>query len=54
MAESLVRAQEISGKKIHFYACDLLDKNCLSEVFRKVVEILIDVQFQKIIAWDSK
>ncbi|XP_003744276.1 UDP-glucose 4-epimerase [Galendromus occidentalis] len=35
MAESLIRAQQIAGKEIHFYACDLLDKNALSEVFKK-------------------
>lgn len=36
MAESLIRAQEIAGREIYFYPCDLLDKNELSEVFKKV------------------
>ena len=36
MAESLIRAQQIAGREIFFYPCDLLDKNELSEVFKKV------------------
>ncbi|XP_022702197.1 UDP-glucose 4-epimerase-like isoform X3 [Varroa jacobsoni] len=35
MAESLIRVQDITGKKIHFYACDLLNKIELSRVFKK-------------------
>jgi len=32
-AASLRRAEEITGKKVHFYTCDLLDKDRLSYIF---------------------
>jgi len=32
-AESLIRAEQITGKKVHFHSIDLLDKSALSEIF---------------------
>lgn len=34
-APSLKRAEDITGKKLIFYQCDLLDKDALSKIFRK-------------------
>ncbi|XP_076317890.1 UDP-glucose 4-epimerase-like isoform X2 [Tachypleus tridentatus] len=34
-APSLLRAQQITGKKLTFYQCDLLNKDDLSTIFRK-------------------
>ena len=34
--ESLKRMEEITGKKIVYYSVDLLNKDALKEVFRKV------------------
>lgn len=33
---ALKRVEQITGKKVQFYKCDLLDKNYINELFDKV------------------
>lgn len=39
--ESLVRAEEITGKKLKFYEVDLLDSEAVENIFNKEVDELI-------------
>lgn len=38
-APSLKRVEKITGQKVIFYQCDLLDKNSLEEIFKNVSKI---------------
>lgn len=44
---ALKRVEKITGKKVTFYNCDLIDKNNLEEVFNKVN--VISVKFYLLI-----
>lgn len=38
---ALKRVEKITGKKVKFYNCDLLDKDRLQEVFNKVTKFIL-------------
>lgn len=44
---ALKRVEKITGKKVKFYNCDLLDKGRLQEVFNKVTKLIILILFKK-------
>ena len=39
-ATSLQRVEEITGKKVTFYQCDLLDHASLDKIFKQVIDVV--------------